>query len=255
MSDQSTKTVLCIQSHPDDAEFTCAGTLALLKQKGWQIHIATMTPGDCGSATHTRHEISAIRKQEAADAAALLEGGYHCLECEDVFIMYDKPTLLKVIELIRKVGPTVVITLSPQDYFIDHEITSNLVRTACFSCGIPNIKTPGTEPYAFTPYLYYSDAMEGKDIFGKPIDPGIYVNISSVMDIKEQMLCQHKSQRDWLRSHHGMDEYTASMKRHAEHRGKDINVKYAEAFRQHLGHGYPHDNILKEQLKELVTLK
>ena len=247
--------VLSIQAHPDDAEFTCAGTLALLKRQGWQIHIATMTPGDCGSATHTRPEISAIRKQEAANAAVILDGHYHCLECEDVFIMYDKPTLLKVIEVIRKVRPTIVITHSPQDYFNDHENTSHLVRTACFSCGIPNVKTPGVEPYAFTPYLYYADAMEGKDIFGKPIDPGIYVNITSVIDIKEQMLCCHKSQRDWLMAHHGMDEYTASMKRHAEHRGKDIKVKYAEAFRQHLGHGYPQDNILKDQLKELVTLK
>ena len=36
--------VLSILAHPDDAEFMCAGTLALLKQKGWEVHIATMTP-------------------------------------------------------------------------------------------------------------------------------------------------------------------------------------------------------------------
>jgi N-acetylglucosamine malate deacetylase 1 len=42
------KTVLCIGAHPDDAEFLCAGTLALLHERGWQIHIATVTPGDCG---------------------------------------------------------------------------------------------------------------------------------------------------------------------------------------------------------------
>ena len=45
------RTVLSLLAHPDDAEFTCAGTLALLGQRGWQIHIATMTPGDCGSAS------------------------------------------------------------------------------------------------------------------------------------------------------------------------------------------------------------
>jgi LmbE family N-acetylglucosaminyl deacetylase len=44
------KTALSIIAHPDDVEFVCAGALALLKQKGWDIHIATMTPGDCGSA-------------------------------------------------------------------------------------------------------------------------------------------------------------------------------------------------------------
>ena len=66
------KIALGIFSHPDDAELMCIGTLSLLKKAGWKIHIATMTPGDKGSAEHTRAEISASRKNEAAQAAALL---------------------------------------------------------------------------------------------------------------------------------------------------------------------------------------
>ncbi len=56
------KTVLSLLAHPDDAEFMCAGTLALLHDRGWDIHIATMTPGDCGSAELGREEISRIRR-------------------------------------------------------------------------------------------------------------------------------------------------------------------------------------------------
>ncbi|MEN6384527.1 MAG: PIG-L family deacetylase [Phycisphaerales bacterium] len=249
------KTVLAFLCHPDDCEFGCAGTLALLTQKGWQIHIATQTAGDCGSATHSREEISSIRKKEAADAAANLNGQYHCNELEDVFVMYDKPSLIRTIAIIRKVRPAIVFTASPQDYFIDHENTSHLVRTACFSCGIPNVETPGIKAYDFVPYLYYADAMEGKDIFGKAIEPSTYVDITSVIDIKEKMLCCHKSQRDWLLAHHGMDEYIESMKRYAAKRGLEINRKYAEAFRQHLGHSYPQDNILKTELQSLVMEK
>jgi LmbE family N-acetylglucosaminyl deacetylase len=226
----------------------------LLKQKGWDIHIATMTPGDCGTATHTREQISVIRKKESADAAAVLEGKYHCNELEDV-VMYDTPSLIRTIAIIRKVRPTIVFTASPQCYFIDHENTSHLVRTACFSCGIPNVETPGIKPYDFVPYLYYADAMEGKDIFGKEVKPSIYTDITSVIDIKGKMLCCHKSQRDWLLAHHGMDEYIESMKRHAGKRGSEINCKYAEGFRQHLGHGYPQNNILKTELQTLVTEK
>jgi LmbE family N-acetylglucosaminyl deacetylase len=37
------KRVLAIFAHPDDVELMCAGTLSLLKKKGWEIHIATMT--------------------------------------------------------------------------------------------------------------------------------------------------------------------------------------------------------------------
>jgi len=246
------KTVLAFFCHPDDCEFGCAGTLALLKKSGWDVHIATMTPGDCGTATQSRQEISVIRKKESADAAAVLDGKYHCNELEDVFVMYDKPSLVKTIAIIRKVRPRIVFTASPQCYFIDHENTSDLVRTACFSCGIPNVETPGIKPYEVVPYLYYADAMEGKDIFGKEIKPSIYVDITSVIETKEKMLCCHKSQRDWLLAHHGMDEYTESMKRFAAIRGSEIKCQYAEGFRQHLGHSYPQDNILKNELKSLV---
>jgi LmbE family N-acetylglucosaminyl deacetylase len=115
--------------------------------------------------------------------------------------------------------------------------------------------TNAAAAFPFTPYLYYADAVEGKDIFGKPIAPQVYVDITSTMAIKEQMLRCHKSQREWLMAHHGMDEYTAMLKRHAEQRGQEINVRYAEAFRQHLGHGYPQDNRLKQELTERVTEK
>jgi hypothetical protein len=38
-------------------------------------------------------------------------------------------------------------------------------------------------------------------------------------------------------------------------RGKEINTDFAEGFRQHLGHGYPQDNILKETLGGVVHIK
>ena len=53
-------------AHPDDIEMTCAGTLALLKRAGWDVHMASMTAGDLGSATRSRAEISRIRRKEAA---------------------------------------------------------------------------------------------------------------------------------------------------------------------------------------------
>lgn len=242
------KTALSFLCHPDDCEFMCAGALALLKHAGWDVHIATMTPGDCGSITHSREEISKIRRKEAADSAKLLGGRYYCAECEDVFVMYDKSSLLKTIEVIRKVRPTIVFAPSPQDYFVDHENTAQLVRTACFACGIPNVQTPGTTPHEFVPYLYYADPVEGKDIYGNPMTPGIYINITSVIDTKEKMLCCHKSQRDWLKAHHGMDEYVEFMKRHSRMRGQQTDCDYAECFRQHLGSSYPQENRLKNKL-------
>ena len=66
--------ILAIHAHPDDVEFQCAGTLALCRRLGSAITIATMTPGDCGSAEHTAEEIAEIRRREAGEAARLLAG-------------------------------------------------------------------------------------------------------------------------------------------------------------------------------------
>ena len=249
---RSEKTVLCIEAHPDDAEFLCAGTLALLRERGWQVHIASVTPGDCGTVQYSREEISRIRRAEAAKAAAVLDGGYHCLEADDAFIMYDRPTLTKAIALVRAVRPTIVLTLSPSDYMVDHETASRLAQSACFCCGVVNIETPGAEPFEPIPHLYYTDAVEGKDKFGDEIKPRMVVDITSVMPAKKTMLCCHESQRDWLLKHHGMDEYVTMMQKLGSERGSLVGVPFAEGFRQHLGHAFPQDNILKKELGGLV---
>jgi LmbE family N-acetylglucosaminyl deacetylase len=89
------------------------------------------------------------------------------------------------------------------------------------------------------------------DKFGKEIVPDIYVDISSEIEDKEKMLRKHKSQQSWLLSHQD-NKYIQSMKQFSEKRGRQINCKYAEGFRQHLGHGYPKKNLLKEILDKNV---
>ena len=249
---QEKKIALSITAHPDDAEFLCVGTMALLKERGYEIHIATVANGDCGTEEYPKEQIARIRKQEAVKAAKVLDGTYHCLESGDIFVMYDRETIIKTIELIRKVKPTIVLANSPQDYIVDHTTSSKLAMTGCFCCGMPNIETAGVELYNVVPYLYYLDPVEGKDIFGKNIQPSMAVDITGTIDIKEKMLCCHESQRNWLLAHHGMDKYTVSMKEFSAARGELIGCDFAEGFRQHLGHAFSKDNILKAELGELV---
>ena len=172
MPDNPIAAAVC--AHPDDVEFLCAGTLALLAERGWKIHIATMTPGDKGTVDHTREEIGRIRTGEAAVAASLIGAEYSCLGLEDVYIMYDRETIDKTVALLRQIKPRVVFTLSPTDYMVDHEVTSQVVQTACFACGIKNMEAEG-EPFEPTPYLYYADAADGKDKFGAPVEPAFLV--------------------------------------------------------------------------------
>jgi LmbE family N-acetylglucosaminyl deacetylase len=212
-----------------------------------------MTPGDCGSMTLSREEISRIRKSEAATSAKILGGNYHCMECDDIFLAYDRPTLLKVIKLIRQVRPAIVFTMSPKDYMVDHEVTSAVARTACFSAGIGNIDTDGAEPFMKMPHLYYFDPIDGKDILGTECRATTIVNISSTMPTKERMFRCHESQQSWLQSHHEIDDYiNSSLKKLSAKRGREIGVSFAEGFRQHLGHAFPQDNILERELGNLV---
>jgi LmbE family N-acetylglucosaminyl deacetylase len=242
---------LSILAHPDDAEFLCAGTLArLARQHGWQIHIASMTPGDCGSAELPPDEIAGIRRAEGVRAAALIGATYHCVEERDLLIFYAERPLERVTRLLRSVQPRLILTHSPADYMLDHEVTSTIVRAAAFAAPAPNFLADKghAAPLAHVPHLYYCDPIEGKDALGRPVEPSLRVDISDVIDLKTEMLSTHASQRDWLLKHHGMDHYVGSMREWSARRGREAGVTFAEGFRQHLGHSYPQDNLLERIL-------
>ncbi len=248
------KNILAFMAHPDDAEFLCAGTLARLKKLGFVIHLATMTAGDGGSAVLPNEEIAAIRFREAQQAAAILEADFYCVQQQDFFVTFGKSSMQAALEIIRRANPVLVFTHSPQDYMTDHEQTSMIVRAACFAASAVNAKTGIENPAPVIesiPHLYYADPIEGKDIFGQPIQPDFYVDISEEIETKSAMLACHASQRDWLLQQHGMDHYIESMKHWSAHRGAEFGVEFAEGFRQHLGHAYPQNNLLEEILESV----
>jgi len=243
--------ILAIHAHPDDIEFQCAGTLARLKSLGCPISIASMTPGDCGSANLGPIEIARVRREEARRAAALLEADCFCLEFRDLQIIIDNEGRRRVTEAIRQTRPDIVLTAPPIDYMSDHEMTSRLVRDACFAASVPNFDTLVANPAPPTgsiPHLYYVDAIEGIDWYGKPIVPEFIIDISDTFSLKREMLACHESQRGWLLQQHGIDEYLDSCHRWSSSRGREIGVAFGEAFTQHKGHPYPHDNLLLKLL-------
>lgn len=239
--------VLAIHAHPDDIEFQCAGTLALLKEKGCHITIATMTPGDCGSAEHDAEAIAAIRREEARQAAEILGADCLCLEFRDLAIFNDDESRRRVTETVRRVRPDLILTAPPSDYLCDHEMTHLLVRDACFTAPAPNYATRQWEPATHLdriPYLYLVDPLEGHDRDGRPVPVDFHIDVTRVFDTKRAMLACHASQRNWLLRQHGIDEYLDSQHAWSNRRGADIGVEHAEAFRQYRGHAYPQDNLL-----------
>jgi N-acetylglucosamine malate deacetylase 1 len=245
------KNILAIHAHPDDVEILAGGTLVKLAAAGHDITIVTMTPGDCGSRDHTQEEISAIRRAEAARSAAHIGARYRCAEFRDLSIFSDDASRRRIVEILRETRAELVLTSSPIDYLSDHEATSQLVRDACFGAPALNYtsgaRTPAP-PLRAIPHLYFMDPIGGVDREGCPVLPDFFVGVGAEMETKTAMLAEHASQRDWLQTQHGMDDYLETMKAWTRENGARAGLDYAEGFRRYKGHPYPQTPLLEELL-------
>ena len=241
------RVALSLLAHPDDAEILCAGTLIRLADAGWEIHIATVANGDCGSSTMPVPRSPPFGAHEGIAAARVIRATYHCLDEPDVHVVCDQRTIQKCIDLLRRIAPTLLFTHPRHDYMLDHEQVHLLARAAAFSYPIPNASTLPLIDGSAIPWLYYCDPVEGCDPYtGDPVTPTTYVEVTGQLEQKSEMLACHASQREWLRAHHGMDEYIEAMKRYSAERGRQIGVAYAEAFVQHRGHPFPTTDLLAQ---------
>jgi LmbE family N-acetylglucosaminyl deacetylase len=253
--------VLAIGAHPDDVELLCGGTLVLLHEAGWRVHVATMSPGDLGSATLDPVATATLRRDEARRAAAMVKGTYHCVEARDFQVFFGDELVRRTTALLREIDPDLVLTHSPADYLADHEETSRIVRTACFAAPVAHYDAAQDgaldsgdppRPTSRVASLYYADPVELVDALGEPVAPHFVVDVTSAMAMKELMLTCHASQREWLRAQHGEDDYVATMRRWSATRGRAAGVEFGEGFRHHRGHGFPRAPLLQTALSASV---
>jgi LmbE family N-acetylglucosaminyl deacetylase len=248
------KRVLAIHAHPDDVEILAGGTVALLTAAGHSVTIATMTAGDCGSAELSSEEISAIRLKEAQAAAELGGAEYRCCGFSDLEIFNNSASRRRVTEILRIARPDIVLTSSQVDYMADHETTSALVRDACFAAPAALYRTEAPALTAI-PHLYYMDPLGGSYPDGSDAIRDFCVNVGPVFARKRAMLEQHASQREWLRRHHGMDDYILQMEAATRAAGAKFGFEFGEGFRQYRGHAYPHTPLLQELLGQAVKIR
>ena len=115
------RVAMTLLAHPDDAEICARGTLIRLADAGWEIHIATVANGDCGSATLGRSRDRGDPSPRRHRRGRKIGATYHCLDEPDVNLVFDKPTIRKVTDLLRRVAPTLLFTHPRHDYMLDHE--------------------------------------------------------------------------------------------------------------------------------------
>lgn len=249
------KRVLAIHAHPDDTESFCSGTLALLKKKGYEISIATMTAGGMGGIGSSECQTIITRKKEAAVAAKVLGADYYCFDQRDGFVFDGEALRHRVTELIRDIAPGIIMTHLPTDYHSDHRVTAAVTEIAAMLSTLPNLMTQSA-PLEITPLLYHTTPLSLTNPVGGIAypTPTFYVDITSTIDTKMEMLSKHETQIDLMRVMHKMDNFFEEMKKNnvelAQTAGGE--AEYAEAFWQHLGGGFQKDDLLQRELKEFI---
>jgi LmbE family N-acetylglucosaminyl deacetylase len=233
------KRVFAIAAHPDDIEFLMAGTLILLRDAGWEAHYMNLANGSCGTSTLAAEEIVRIRGDEARNAAASIGAVFHEPVAADIEIFYEKPLLAKVAAVIREVAPDILLTHSPADYMEDHQNAARLAATAAFVRGMRNFPTdPPRGPVSGEVAVYHAQPHGNCDALGRPVRPGLFVDIRGVLGRKREMLAHHESQKAWLDETQGLDSYLAAMEEAARAVGEmSGRFEYAEGWRRrsHLG--------------------
>lgn len=246
-----------VAAHPDDIEFHMAGTLILLGRAGYELHYMTVANGSCGTTQYSRDEIIRIRRSEAQAAAASIGAIFHESLTDDLAIFYEPGLLARLSAIMREVAPDILLTHSPVDYMEDHQNAARLAVTAAFARGMPNYPTnPPQPPVGGEVVVYHAQPYGNVDPVRQPVLPELYVDIGSVIDVKEAMLAHHRSQQGWLDESQGLSSYLAAMRE----LDREVAVlsggrcEYAEGWRRrlHLGFCAPDADPLSDALAEWV---
>jgi LmbE family N-acetylglucosaminyl deacetylase len=252
MMKEFNKIALSFHAHPDDAEAWNAGTLKLLKDKGYKIVIATMTGGDLGGCNMSMEETAKVRFNEAQKAAAILDAEYYSLGGTDGFLFDTKELRLKAISLIRKVQAGIIFTHLPTDYHSDHRTTANIVETAAMVSSLDPVPV-NEKPLETTPLLYHTSPLTLSDPIGSNITPPhFFIDVTSVIETKKKMLKYHISQIDLMKHMHKMDDFFGYVVEGNRNYGKMAAVEYAEVYWQHLGGGFQKEPQLQRDLSEFI---
>ncbi len=225
MKSQSKKKlrVLAIGAHPDDVELCCAGTLARYVERGDQVTVAIACNGDSATFDLPPEKLVKLRSREARAAAKSIGADLIEMGISDWRLDIDFETKKRFADAIREVRPDVVLTHYHSDYGSDHNNTFVLVRDGALAATVPSIRT-AHPAIPKQPAIFMWEPLGGYTF-----QPEVYVDITKTFDAKLKMLECHRSQREWLSRHGGLD-FAEYLRVVARYRGIQAGVTHAEGF-------------------------
>ncbi len=219
--------ILVLAAHPDDAELGCSGTIASQVAKGYKVGIVDLTQGEMGT-----RGTPAIRLQESDNAAKILKlSARENLAFRDIYFKDDEEHQHKLIEIIRKYQPEIVLANAISDRHPDHGKASGLASNACFMSGLRTIETSfdGKIQAPWRPkfvYHYIQNNLIEPD-FIVDITPFWQTKIESILAFKSQFYNPSSSEP---KSFISDPEFLPFIEARARELGHRIFTKYGEGF-------------------------
>ncbi len=219
--------ILAFGVHPDDVELGCAGTIMAAIDQGKKVGVVDLTRGELGT-----RGTPTTRTQEAAAAAKIMGVDVReNLDMADGFFANDEAHQRKIIALIRKYQPDIILANAPEDRHPDHGRSAKLVSDAAFLSGLRKIETvhDGASQQAWRPaytFHYIQDRF---------IQPSFVIDITKYMDRKIEAVLAYGTQFNSAdtsepQTYISSPQFLETVKARALMLGKRIGVGYAEGY-------------------------
>ena len=187
MSVDKTVDVLAIGAHPDDVELGCGGTVRKMVEQGYRVGVMDLTEGELGS----RGSIE-TRRQESARASEILGIQERInLGVPDGQIENTKSNQLKIIEVVRRLRPDIVLIGSMECRHPDHGDATRLCIASLFYSGLRMVATGSgglDEPWRPSHILHYMQSIA--------FEPTLVVDVDSTWKTRAAALSAYESQFD-----------------------------------------------------------
>ena len=175
--------VLAIFAHPDDVELTVGGTLLKMKSLGYRTGALDVTRGEMG----TRGTPEG-RAEESDEAAKILKLDIReNLELPDGPVWLTEETRTRLVRVLRRLKPKILLTHQLDDPHPDHNHIAQLVREAARLASMQKYDLDFGQERATAPIVAHN-------IFSQRVIPSFIVDVSEFAAEKMDAIRAHKSQ-------------------------------------------------------------
>ncbi len=219
--------ILALAAHPDDVELSCGGTIAKYCNEGKKVGIVDFTQGQMGTKGSPE-----LRLEEASNAAKILGLAVReNLGFEDVFFENSIENQLKIVQVLRKYRPEILLINAPEDRHPDHVRASDMSKAAVFLSGLKKIETKedGNIQDVWRPRVVYHYIQSNM------LTPDFILDVSDHLELREKAIWAFASQLHNPNDKKGetfisSPEFLQMLDARGKVLGHSIGVKFGEGF-------------------------